>query len=203
MRSTARRLCTGAITAAVAALVLSVSSINAQTAAAVCKDGTTSASSGRGACSGHGGVNKSASKAAAKTVKREEKAAKAVAKKTAGTQVTTLCSDGTSSTAKGRGACSGHGGVKGAEVTSKVTGKAIPVPATAKPPKAAKVSTPVPRASPRAVTRANSNSAVAGNGSADDKNPKGAVAQCKDGMYSHAVNHQGACGHHGGVARWM
>lgn len=203
MRITARRLYAGTITATIAALVLSASSINAQAAAVVCKDGSTSSASGRGACSGHGGVNKSASKAAAKTVKREEKAAKAVAKKTAGTQVTTLCSDGTSSTATGRGACSGHGGVKGAEVTSKTTGRAIPVPATAKPPKAAKVLTPVPRASPRAVTRANSNSAVVGNGSADDNNPKGAVAQCKDGMYSHAVNHQGACGHHGGVARWM
>ncbi|MDQ6717196.1 MAG: DUF3761 domain-containing protein [Gemmatimonadota bacterium] len=131
------------------------------------------------------------------------KAAKAITKKAAGTRVTTLCSDGSASNASGRGACSGHGGVKGAEVTSKATGKAIPVPATASPPKVSKTMSPTPRAAPRAVTRANSNSAVSGNGSADDNNPNGAVAQCKDGLYSHAINHQGACGHHGGVARWM
>jgi len=61
----------------------------AQTAAAICKDGTTATATGRGACSGHGGVTKSA----------------------------TLCEDGSVSKSKGRGACSGHGGVKGA--TSK------------------------------------------------------------------------------------
>lgn len=199
MRVEARRFTTGAIATALAAFVFSVSAVSAQTAAVTCKDGTTSAASGRGACSGHGGVNKSATKATAKTVKAEKKAATAVTKKAAGTQVSSVCADGTTSNAKGRGACSGHGGVKGAEVTSKTTGKAIPVPATAKPPKVTKSVAPATRA----VTRANSNSAVAGNGSADDNNPKGAVAQCKDGLYSHAVNHQGACGHHGGVARWM
>lgn len=183
-----------------AASFVALSHASAQKAPAVCKDGTTSTATGRGVCSGHGGVDKSASKAAKKTVKREEKAAKAVVKRTKGAQVTTLCSDGTSSNTSGRGACSGHGGVKGAEVTSKTTGKAISVPATAKPPK---VLPPVPRASARAVARANPKSAVVRSESAEDKNPKGAIAQCKDGMYSHAANHQGACGRHGGVAHWM
>lgn len=31
---------------------------------------------------------------------------------------------------------------------------------------------------------------------------KGATAKCKDGTYSYAKHHQGACSHHGGVAEW-
>jgi hypothetical protein len=42
-----------------------------------------------------------------------------------------------------------------------------------------------------------------GSGAADDNNPAGAIARCKDGMYSHAKSRQGACGHHGGVAAWL
>ena len=180
--------------------LLSAASLNAQAAAVICKDGTTSASSGRGACSGHGGVNKKAISHQKKTVKAETKAAKSVASRTAGAQVTTLCADGTTSNSTGRGTCSGHGGAKGAEATSKATGKPIPAPATAAAPRA---SVPTPRASAKAATRANTNSAVARTGSVEDKNPTGAIAKCKDGLYSHAAHKQGACGHHGGVAIWL
>jgi len=31
----------------------------------------------------------------------------------------------------------------------------------------------------------------------------GATARCKDGAYSHAKGHSGACAHHGGVAQWL
>ena len=31
----------------------------------------------------------------------------------------------------------------------------------------------------------------------------GATAQCKDGSYSHAPHHSGACSHHGGVAKFF
>jgi hypothetical protein len=184
---------TGAAIAAVPGL-----SANAQAVAAICKDGTTSASSGRGACSGHGGVNKKAVKNEKKVVKSETKAASAVARKTAGAQVTTLCADGTTSNSTGRGTCSGHGGARSAEATSKATGAPIPAPSTA-----ATRTSPIPRASTRATTRASANSAVVGSGAADDNNPSGAIAQCKDGLYSHATHRRGACGHHGGVASWM
>jgi hypothetical protein len=40
-------------------------------------------------------------------------------------------------------------------------------------------------------------------GSSANDNPAGATAQCKDGTYSHAKTHQGACSHHGGVAKWL
>jgi large subunit ribosomal protein L22e/Meckel syndrome type 1 protein len=38
---------------------------------------------------------------------------------------------------------------------------------------------------------------------ANDNNPAGATAQCKDGTYSHAKTHRGACSRHGGVAKWL
>lgn len=36
-----------------------------------------------------------------------------------------------------------------------------------------------------------------------NNDPTGATAQCKDGSYSHAKTHQGACSRHGGVAKWL
>lgn len=184
------------LNAAIAAVVatMSATSLQAQAAATICKDGTSSVSSGRGACSGHGGVDKKAVSHQKKIVKAETKASKAAAKNTAGAQVTTLCTDGTTSNSTGRGTCSGHGGAKGAEVTSKTTGAPVPAPMTASP----------PRASARARTRANSNSAVvSGSGAGEDNNPSGAIARCKDGLYSHAQHRRGACSRHGGVASWM
>ena len=37
----------------------------------------------------------------------------------------------------------------------------------------------------------------------ENKNPAGAIAQCKDGLYSHAKGRTGACSRHGGVAKWL
>jgi hypothetical protein len=111
-------------------VVGTVSSAHAQASKTVkCKDGTTSTATGAGACSGHGGVapaTSKSSKAAASTAKKTEKAAEQTAKKTEktaelGTKKTAsaatkpgakvTCTDGTLSK-PGRGACSGHGGVK-------------------------------------------------------------------------------------------
>jgi hypothetical protein len=33
--------------------------------------------------------------------------------------------------------------------------------------------------------------------------PQGATAKCRDGTYSHAASHKGACSHHGGVDSWI
>jgi hypothetical protein len=134
---------------------------HAQASATVCVDGTTSRASGKGACSGHGGVDAKATAAA-------KKAASSV-----------TCADGSMSKA-GRGACSGHGGVKPANAT------AAPSAAPAK----SNVST----------TTAGIK-APAKKGGNDD--PTDATAQCKDGTYSHAKTHQGACSRHGGVAKFL
>ena len=44
--------------------------------------------------------------------------------------------------------------------------------------------------------------AAAAPASVEDHNPAGAIAQCKDGTYSHSKGRTGACSRHGGVARW-
>jgi hypothetical protein len=71
----------------------------------------------------------------------------------------TTCNDGTNSTATGRGACLGHGGVQSAAASA-----------------------PAPTAAAA---------------------PAGATAKCKDGTYSMAKHHQGACSKHGGVGEWI
>lgn len=69
-----------------ALFALAPTSRAADAPATSCKDGTTSTSTGKGTCSGHGGVQK--------------------------TPKTTTCTDGTTSTSSGKGTCSSHGGVK-------------------------------------------------------------------------------------------
>jgi hypothetical protein len=148
----------------VAAVSLSIpGAIVAQAPASVCVDGTTSSATGKGACSGHGGVD-----------------AKAAAKKSASS---VTCADGSTSKA-GRGACSGHGGVKPANATAAPS--AAPSAAPAKP--NASTTTAGIKAAPK-------------KGGNDD--PTDATAQCKDGTYSHAKTHQGACSRHGGVAKFL
>ena len=155
------------------------------TAATVCKDGTTSASSGRGACSGHGGVDKSATKASRRAANAPKTASVA--------QVT--CTDGTTSK-PGRGACSHHGGIAGATP--------VPSPSSARTTPSPTVPSSVPAQSPaRTPSGANQAPSAARSGAREDNNPVGAIAQCKDGLYSHAQHRRGACSRHAGVAKWM
>ena len=134
------------------AAILATGSRPAIAATVTCQDGTT-AKSGRGACSHHGGVATSA--------------------QTKGSRGNVACRDGTTSR-PGRGACSHHGGV--AETTPPT------VPQSPGAPKSA-----IPPSSPSAGRGASAN----------------ATAQCRDGTYSEAAHHEGACSHHGGVARWL
>jgi hypothetical protein len=83
----------------------------------------------------------------------------------------TTCSDGTTSTAKGKGACSKHGGVKKGDAAA---------PAAAP----AKAAAPAATAAPATA-------------------PAGATAKCKDGTYSKAKTHSGACSKHGGVDSFL
>lgn len=167
-----------------------VDSAGAQAAATICKDGSTSAISGRGACSGHGGVNKHATAKAKTVIKKEVTAAKVTARATPGATAAVTCGDGSTSKSTGRGACSGHGGVRAATTNSRKAGAIIPAPGTAVVP-------PSQRGVSPGSTR------TVGSGAKEDNNPAGAIAQCKDGLYSHAKHHQGACSRHGGVAKWM
>jgi hypothetical protein len=97
-----------------------------------CKDGTTTATTGRGACSGHGGVQKASKSGAAAAPASTESASPAAAPapsaaaskaapagqaaattgNTDPTGATAKCKDGTYSKSKQhKGACSHHGGV--------------------------------------------------------------------------------------------
>jgi hypothetical protein len=89
----------------------------------------------------------------------------------------TNCNDGTTSTAAGRGACSGHGGVQ------KSAASSVAAPAA----NSSAAASPTPAASAASAGPA----------------PSGATALCKDGSYSMAKNHQGACSSHGGVGKWL
>lgn len=124
----------GLATAASPAIAQATAKASAES---ICKDGTTSSVSGRGACSSHGGVDSVATKAAkaskkatrarakvakagsdtsaaaSKARRAESKAVRADAKAAKdSTGATALCKDGTYSHAKAtQGACSAHGGI--------------------------------------------------------------------------------------------
>ena len=106
----------------------------------------------------------------------------------------TTCKDGTTSTATGRGACSGHGGVKKAAAAAPAAGAAASTAPAA-------VAAPAPvKAPPAAAPAAAKSTASATAGNTD---PTGATAKCKDGTYSKSQHRSGACSGHGGVATWL
>ena len=209
------------IIAVIATIAASPAITNAQAMASVCKDGTSSAAKGRGACAQHGGVDAAATKsakAAARSAKRAEKASsknnESVSTKTRARATETVSwSDGTTGKA-GRGACSHHGGVAGASgnnsannSTNNSTDNSANSSATRPNDNDAQTggSMRAPRASSGSVARSSAPSgrANAASGAREDNDPAGALAQCNDGMYSHSNNRRGACSRHGGVKTWL
>ena len=109
------------------------------------------------------------------------------------------CADGTTSTATGKGACSHHGGIAHSSPASASTTKIVAPAATGTMPAAATGTAPAAAANNQPHNTTNPNASA----EHPDNNPQGATAQCKDGTYSHATHHQGACSNHGGVAKWL
>jgi len=128
---------------------------------------------------------------------------------------TAKCKDGTYSTAKTkRGACSGHGGIdtwladsksstksaaKETKEDARTAGKATK--------EAAKDVGKTTKAGAKATAGATKEGAAAAKdatktASKPSDAPADATAKCKDGSYSHAKQHRGACSGHGGVAEW-
>jgi Protein of unknown function (DUF3761) len=156
----------------------------------ICKDGTTSTSTGKGTCSGHGGVQKAGTSAASAAPAAAAPAAAPAAPATpAASGATSTCKDGTTSTSTGKGTCSGHGGVQKAG-----TSAASAAPAAAAP--AAAAATPAPAKSSAAAKSAPT-------APASNTDPTGATAKCKDGTYSKSQHRSGTCSSHGGVAQWL
>ena len=135
-----------------------------------------------------------------------------------GTQVSVACNDGTASASVGKGACSGHGGVKAkTTTTTKSTTKTTTKTAASKKKASTKMesgetkaakSTRSKKSSTKAEAKVSSKPAAAApkaaaTVSAADKDPKDATASCKDGTYSHAATHSGACSSHGGVLKFL
>ena len=181
-------------------------------ATVVCKDGSTD-EGGRGACRGHGGVDKAATKA--KEGGEEKASAKAgttkaeKAKEDVASEPMVTCKDGTQSKG-GRGACRGHGGVdkgagKGAtpaSATTKSSEAATTKPTEAGTAKAAEATTGKPPAAATSKVTAKGASAAAKTEEEDSsKGPP--TAKCKDGTLSYAKHHTGACSRHGGVEEWL
>ena len=162
-----------------------------------CKDGTTSTATGRGACSGHGGVQKAATDKADAAAPAEPAPAPAAPAAPAASGTPTTCKDGTTSMATGRGACSGHGGVQKPSKSKPALDAPTSAPATAAAPAAA-----APAAAP-AAAKSSTVSKSAPTATASNTDPTGATAKCKDGTYSKSQHHSGTCSHHGGVAEWL
>jgi len=156
--------------------------LDAQATASICKDGTPSTVSGRGACSGHGGVDAKATSAAKKAAKSEGKAAKAEV----------------NAEKKAAAKTEAKADKKAAAKTEKAETKREAKPAPSLP--ASIPATSPARTKSEAKSKAPSATKTA---TADNNDPSGATAQCKDGTYSHAASHQGACSRHGGVAKFL
>ena len=58
-------------------------------------------------------------------------------------------------------------------------------------------------AAPAPTTTASNASVGSYAGKSITTNAAGATGQCKDGTFTHATHHSGACSSHGGVAKWM
>ncbi len=144
-----------ALLASVLAFPLLVSAADATDAAApvLCKDGTTATHSGKGACSHHGGVNKSGTASSSSSSSGSSGGAATPAAAPAAPAApaaagSALCKDGTTATHTGKGACSHHGGVNKSGTASTSSGSsgsagsATPAPAPAAPTAPAPSSTP-------------------------------------------------------------
>ena len=115
------------------------------------------------------------------------------------------CADGSSS-AGGRGACSGHGGIMTAAMKAKAEADAKAAKKAAKTAKAeakaeAKTAKKEAKAAAKEAKKDAKTEAKADR--PEDRDARGATAECKDHTYSHARTHQGACSRHGGVAKFL
>ena len=117
---------------------------------------------------------------------------------------TAQCKDGTYSTAKTRrGACSGHGGVATWFADDSKSTKSAAKETKADAKRAGKATEETGKTAARATregasaTRDATRTVTKPSDAAAD-----ATAKCKDGTYSRAKQHRGACSGHGGVAEW-
>ena len=159
-------------------------------------------------CSKPGNANKAACKTAAAKppAAKSAPAAKAAPKVATATKTTTTRTyDCTKAGNANKAQCKGSTKVATTTTTTK-TAPRVAAPASpgmfqrlknamSGSPPAVPTAKPAPKpAAPRRTAAAPA--------SVEDHNPAGAIAQCKDGTYSHAKIRTGACSRHGGVGKW-
>ena len=118
-----------------------------------------------------------------------------------GTMVT--CKDGVKSKA-GQGACSRHGGIAPAGETKAEMKKERVDEKMAK--SEMKKDRAVDKMAAKKDEKSEKKMEKKGEkkmAMADEKESKGAIAECKDHTYSHAKTHRGACSRHGGVSQFL
>jgi hypothetical protein len=167
------------VSVAAALLVLAIPGARIEAQATTCKDGSTSTATGKGACSGHGGVDAKATAAAKKSAKAEAKTAAKSTNAVAKTEAKAAKTESSAAKTEAKAAKTEATAAKTEAQAAKTEAKAAERPAKA-----------------TAATKTASSQA-------SDKDPTGATAQCKDGTYSHAATRRGACSKHGGVDKWL
>ena len=182
----------GATSAMLFALPMSMRA-QAVPAQLTCKDGSMSAS-GKGACSGHGGVDKKATKAATKASTKAATADKAVK-----LDAKTKAAAATAPTAMPAPAPA----AKPMPAAAKTAPAPVPAPSAAATKPAAAPTAAAPKGVAPPVAAAPSKAAPQAAASATASKDGPPTAKCKDGSMSYSKGHSGACSRHGGVAEWL
>jgi hypothetical protein len=193
-----------------------------------CADGTTS-EAGRGACSHHGGIAKTRASEPKREAAPRETSKTSARESTRTTTARVRCTDGTYSSATGRGACSRHGGVAG--TTERAD--------TREPPRKTDTTATVVHCADGSISIATGRGACSHHGGVaepqartsttketrdtraprrDTRSETGnnkpwwgdeglrdneAMARCTDGTISYSRHHRGTCSSHGGVREWL
>jgi len=193
-----------------AAFLLAPTISRAQAAEVICKDGNTS-EGGRGACSGHGGIDKAATEKAVKAAKKKA-ADEAKAAKKAKADEAKAAADKKAEEVK-----SAKEAKKQAAAEAKAAKKAKAEEAKGaveKKGEAAKEKAESKLAAEKEgakethekVTKEAHEKLAKPAGAAKEKDDEGKgppTAKCKDGSMSYSEHHTGACSRHGGVEEWL
>jgi hypothetical protein len=172
---------------------------------AICKDGSTSSSTGPGACSGHGGVSEWLQ--ATPEPQSESAVPEQPQTDLKGERSGAICKDGSTSSSTGSGACSGHGGVfewlyDGQEDESEPEASDESEQVEDAPEKEHEPTLEPQAAESEPTAEPTPDPTAEPEPQGEESEPVRVGAVCRDGSESSATG-SGACSHHGGVDHWI